>query len=275
MNEPLRSPRLTGRLEMTSGPAPFLGDTRVRLLEEIDRHGSILQAARHVPMSYKTAWEAVEAMNNLAEQPLVDRITGGRSGGGTTLTAHGRRLVALYRAMQAEYQSTLERLAERFADEPEGDVRAFQRLLRRLAVRSSARNQLAGTVLSLRDGPVDVDVSVGIVPGLRIDARITHASVERLGLRVGSEVIAMIKASGLRLERAGTPSTAADVNRFRGELTQIVEGPESAEVTVTLGDGRCVTAVCAVSRLHELTVGIGDPVGVGFEPSAVILVVVD
>lgn len=47
------TPRLTGRLEVSTDLGAFLGDKRVRLLEAIDRHGSISQAAKHVPLSYK------------------------------------------------------------------------------------------------------------------------------------------------------------------------------------------------------------------------------
>ena len=49
----------------------FLGDKRIRLLEAIDQQGSISQAAKAVPMSYKAAWDAVDDMNNVAPQPLV------------------------------------------------------------------------------------------------------------------------------------------------------------------------------------------------------------
>ena len=59
--------RLTGHLEVSTDLGAFLGDTRVRLLEAIDEHGSISQAAKHVPISYKTAWDAIDAMNNLAD----------------------------------------------------------------------------------------------------------------------------------------------------------------------------------------------------------------
>ena len=78
-------------------------------------------------------------MNNVADAPLVERSTGGRAGGGTLLTDHGRRVIALYRAVEAGHQTALDRLAQTFASEPVGDVQSFQRLLRRMAVRSSAR----------------------------------------------------------------------------------------------------------------------------------------
>ena len=39
-------------------------------------------------MSYKAAWDAIDTMNNLAGEPLVERMTGGK-GGGTQLTRRG------------------------------------------------------------------------------------------------------------------------------------------------------------------------------------------
>ena len=57
-------------------------------------------AGRLIPLSYKAAWDAVDAMNNMADSPLVERSVGNRQGGGTTLTHYGRQMVALYRAME-------------------------------------------------------------------------------------------------------------------------------------------------------------------------------
>jgi molybdate transport system regulatory protein len=54
-----------------------------------------------VPLSYKAAWDAIDAMNNLADQPLVVRSTGGKNGGGTQITELRRKVVALYRALEA------------------------------------------------------------------------------------------------------------------------------------------------------------------------------
>ena len=62
--------KLVGKLALETEFGPFLGDTRIRLLEAIDTHGSISQAAKAVPLSYKAAWDAVDAMNNLADEAL-------------------------------------------------------------------------------------------------------------------------------------------------------------------------------------------------------------
>jgi len=267
-------PRLTGQLDISTELGSFLGDTRVRLLEAIAVHGSISQAAKHVPLSYKAAWDAVEAMNNLAEQPLVQRSTGGRAGGGTVLTAHGHRVVAMYRAVEAEYQQALDRLAGQFADAPGGDMPAFQRLLRRLAVRTSARNQFIGTVCGLREGPVDVEVLLRLDDQTELAAVVTRTSAENLNLVIGREVVALVKSSSLLLLTDETLRLSAR-NRLWGTVSRIVDGPVNAEVTLDIGAGRSATAVVTHDSVEALGLSLGVRACAAFKVSSVILAVLD
>jgi hypothetical protein len=46
-----------------------IGDDRIRLLEAIDAYGSLSAAARNVGLTYKAVWDAVAAINDLAERP--------------------------------------------------------------------------------------------------------------------------------------------------------------------------------------------------------------
>lgn len=265
---------LTGHLEVSTDLGPFLGGTRVRLLEAIDAHGSISQAAKHVPMSYKAAWDAVDAMNNLADQPLVERSTGGRAGGGTLLTEHGRRVVALYRAVEAEYQTALDRLATQFADAPGGDVPAFQRLLRRMSVRTSARNQFVCTVIGLRESAVDFEVLLRLDEHTELAAVVTRDSAEQLGLVIGGEVIALVKASSLLLLTDESLRVSAR-NKLWGTVQRIVDGPVNAEVTLDLGSGRTATTVLTRESVASLGLAAGARACVAFKASSVILAVID
>lgn len=267
-------PRLTGRLEVMTDLGAFLGDTRVRLLEAIDQHGSISQAARHVPLSYKAAWDAVDAMNNLADLPLVERSTGGRSGGGTRLTDYGRRVIALYRAVESEYQAALDRLADRFAREPVGDVHAFQKLLRRMSVRSSARNQFVGTVCGLHESPVDFEVLIRLDESTELAAVVTRDSAETLGLKMGSEVIAMVKASSIFVYVDDAMRLSAR-NRLWGTVERLVDGPVNAEVTLALPGGRTATAVVTHESVEALGLAVGVRACAAFKVSSVILAVLD
>ena len=74
----------------------FIDPKRVRLLKEIKECGSINQAAKNAKVSYKSAWDHLEAMNKISPKPLLERNIGGKNGGGTSLTTYAERLLQLY-----------------------------------------------------------------------------------------------------------------------------------------------------------------------------------
>ena len=79
-----------------------LGPGKSRLLGLIAEEHSISEAARKMKMSYKRAWQLIEAMNTCFREPLVESIVGGRQGGGSQLTRTGKQVLALYGAIYAQ-----------------------------------------------------------------------------------------------------------------------------------------------------------------------------
>lgn len=63
----------------------------------------------------------------------------------------------------------------------------------------SARNALKGVVKSVEIGAVNAEVVVEIAPGKEITSIITKKSCENLGVKVGKEVYAVIKASNVMI----------------------------------------------------------------------------
>lgn len=264
------APRLVSKLEVSTDLGAFLGDTRIKLLEAIEQHGSISQAAKHVPLSYKAAWDAVDAMNNLADKPLVERSTGGKHGGGTLLTDHGRKVVGLYRAVEAEYQIALDRLMTQWGEMETGNVRSFQQLLRRMAMRTSARNQLVCTVIGLREGEVDYEVYLRLDNQNELVAVITRDSAEQLGVEIGMEVVALVKASAVLLLTDEGLRTSAR-NHLWGTVERVIDGPVNAEVTLSLGGGKTVTSVVTRESIGSLGLEVGQRACAIFKSSSVIL----
>ena len=262
--------RLRSRLEVDTEFGSFLGDTRIRLLEAIDKHGSISQAAKAVPLSYKAAWDAIDAMNNLADQPLVVRSTGGRNGGGTLLTEHGRKTVALYRALEAEYQAALDRLAASMNEGLAGDFQQFRQLLRRMSMKTSARNQFAGQIVGLREGHVDFEVRLRLDAENELVAVITRESAETLGLAIGMEINALVKSSSVLLLTDANIRTTAR-NHLWGEITRIHDGPVNSEIILALPGGRSVCAVITHDSVEKLGLAVGEPACAVFKASSVIL----
>ena len=85
-------------------PQGRIGPGKIALLEAVEREGSISAAGRALGMSYKRAWDLVDAVNKLVGEPVVAANTGGAGGGGATLTDAGRTLVADYRAIERAAQ---------------------------------------------------------------------------------------------------------------------------------------------------------------------------
>ena len=266
--------RLRGRLEVDTEFGSFLGDTRIRLLEAIDHYGSITRAAKAVPLSYKAAWDAIDAMNNLAAQPLVVRSTGGKNGGGTQLTEQGRKTIALYRALEAQYQAALESLAAGMNDGLASDFDEFRQLLRRLSMKTSARNQFAGRIVALREGAFDCEVRIGLdnegAGASEIVAVITRESAETMALVVGMEVSALVKSSSVLLLTDRALRTTAR-NQMWGEIQRIHDGPVNSEVILALPGGRSVCAVVTRDSVASLELAVGGEACAVFKASAVIL----
>ena len=262
--------QLRGKFQVDTEFGTFLGDTRIKLLEAIDAHGSISQAAKAVPLSYKAAWDAIDIMNNLADQPLVIRSTGGRNGGGTALTEYGHKVVALYRALEAEYQSALDRLAARMNDEQTGDFVQFRQLLKRMSMKTSARNQFAGSIVGLREGDVDFEVRLRLDAENEHDAIITRESAENLDLKIGMDISAIVKSSSVLLLTDTQVKTTAR-NHLWGEITRISDGAVNAEVTIALPGGKTVCAVVTHDSAERLGLAVGERACAVFKAYAVIL----
>jgi molybdate transport system regulatory protein len=237
------------------------------LLERIATTQSIAAAARDVGLSYKAAWDAVEAMNNLSERPLVRRVKGGKGGGGTQLTARGQRLVATYKAVATENARFLEVLNARIGN-PNLDLR----IIGRLAMLTSARNHFSGKVVRIKKGAVNDEVQVRLAGGERVVAIITRESVESLGLKIGSAVIALVKATSVLIatEKAAKLKLSAR-NQLRGTVKRITPGAVNTDVVIELKGGNSVAAIITNGSVKELQLAEGKAATAIFKASSVIL----
>jgi molybdate transport system regulatory protein len=98
-------PSLSVRIDLdTEGR---IGPGKIQLLENIRECGSISAAGRAMNMSYKRAWDLVDEINRICRQAAVERQTGGKNGGGATLTPFGTSLVARYRKIERDAASAV------------------------------------------------------------------------------------------------------------------------------------------------------------------------
>src|SRR5258705_12049865 len=103
----MKSARLVPKIRILIGAVVAIGPGKADLLAAIARTGSISAAAREMKMSYRRAWLLVEAINSAFRRPLIETLTGGRSGGGARITPLGREVLRRYPAMEPEARRSL------------------------------------------------------------------------------------------------------------------------------------------------------------------------
>lgn len=259
---------LEGALWISVGGESLAGHGRIALLQAIAEHGSITQGARAFGMSYKAAWDAIDTMNNIAGERLVETATGGHGGGATRLTPRGRQLVNRFNEVMAIHRRFVEQLGKDALD-----LDHELPLLRILNMKTSARNQFVARVKAIRRGAVNDEIILAMQGGAEIVAVITRESTESLGLQAGSTAVALIKASSVMLMSGEAGARLSARNQLAGVVTGIAPGAVNAEVVLDVeGCGR-VAAVVTQESVQALGLAPGVRAVAAFKASNVMLAV--
>ena len=256
---------LEGRFWISKSEHSFLGKGRIELLLYIKETGSINKAAKMMKMSYKAAWDSVDAMNNLSEYPLVESSKGGKGGGGTHLTEYAKELITTYKVLHEEHQRFLNNLSSRINQE-----NGHFRLLESMNVQLSARNQLKAKVSEIQRSSVESEIFLRLHGDEIIMAIITNDSLDALNLEVGTEVYAIFKANAVVID-ADINLLKSNRNRFIGEVNRISRGNFDAEVIVALKGGNTVCSTMPIDTLNELKLQEGMEVVTFCKPNSIIL----
>lgn len=248
--------RLAGRLD----------DRLFRLLQAIGETGSIHRAAATVGLSHKGARLMLETAGNMAHEPLLASAVGGAGGGGTRLTPAALSLLAAWQALQNDLEAFLREQEQRLATQP-----ALTGLLRRLSMKTTARNQFAGTIRHVEIGPVSAQVTLALKSGDEIVATLTTEAARRLEVREGADALALIKASAIVLvtDFAGWRLSAR--NQLAGTVSRLERGQVSTLVVLTLPGGDTLTASVTNEGVEALDLKVGTAATAVFKAYSVIL----
>ncbi len=98
---------------LVAGDEFLMGPRYVRLLEEIDRRGSIREACSRVGLSYRTCLNRIRQMERVLGSPVIHTTRGGATGGGSDLTEEAREIIRLYRKWRTELERSSDELFRR------------------------------------------------------------------------------------------------------------------------------------------------------------------
>ncbi|MDD3079204.1 MAG: TOBE domain-containing protein [Paludibacter sp.] len=133
----------------------------------------------------------------------------------------------------------------------------------------STRNQLKGTISSITEGAINSEVTISLPGGSQIVSVITNGAVKNLGLKVGEEAYALVKASNVMIGIGVKKISARNV--FTGKVSAILEGAINDEVSIDLGGGHVITAIITKTSVKNLELEIGKEASAIVKASAVIL----
>lgn len=247
------SMQINGHFWVSGEDGADLTAERVRLLEAIDEQGSISAAAKAMGISYRTAWDAVNAINNMSQPPLLEKRPGGTRGGETLLTEQGRRLIEAFHRIQAEHRRMLTSLSRDIAD-----LDHLQTLIRRLTMRTSARNQLRGTVIGIQIGPVNAEVTLAISRNNNLTATVTRESLDEMKLTEGRDAYALFKASAVILTPPNEAMRTSVSNRLCGIVSRIQHGPVNSEIVLELDGDKHIAATITRDSEAQLDIRKGN-----------------
>lgn len=255
---------LNANLVLSRGRAGRVGADRIALIEAVAKDGSITSAAKRLGLSYRAAWDAIQAVNNLFDEPLIVASPGGAKGGAAQITPKGRQVVGAYRRIESDLSEIWARLDA--AGVNGADIWS-------LGMKTSARNALRGVVETIVDDAVNSEVSLRIGEGVTIAAVVTRGSVESLGLVVGAPAIALIKSSFVILAPGGEPLRTSARNLLQGLVLSRTDGGVSSEIVLQLAEGKTLTATLTRESADDLDLKVGDPVQALVKAPHVILAV--
>ena len=258
---------LEGEIWLTeNSTANRLALEQIGLLRAIRETGSITAAAKSIGISYKTAWDRLERLNNLSKVPLVERASGGNRGGGTLLTAQGERLVNGFAALSQQHKDFMQVLNTDLNSLD--DIAGF---VKHSTLQASARNQFLGTIKLLQTGTVNTDIILELADSLELVAQISEQSRQGMGLQPGQTVLALIKASSVTLA-AGESINVSARNCFRGSVSRFEIGAVNTDVAIDIGGGKTLGAMITNPSQIQLGLREGSKVIAFFKASSVILV---
>jgi molybdate transport system regulatory protein len=138
-------------------------------------------------------------------------------------------------------------------------------------VKSTARNQWPGKVVSVLLGAVTAEIVVALDGGTEVVASVTVDSAKRMGLESGREVLVLVKAHMVILALDFDGYVISARNQLAGVISDIKTGPVTADVTLSFPNGDTVTAAITTESLQTLGLSVGQNAIALFKSGSVVL----
>jgi len=238
---------LESDLLLRKGVEEFLSPKIVQLLENITIYGSISKAAKASGVTYKTAWAWIEKINTLTPTPMVQRISGGKGGGGTVITAYAKELICRYLEVQALHQKHLTNLEKAFdqLSTKVKDESVFSRLDAQIK-KISYYDDKATVLLALLDDQI-------------ISAKVAKAFLEVKALDIGSYVSVLIESDTVSVSKSFEKELSSQ-NKLKTKVKDIMIHGQDVLLELSLGMHESISSQITYKSYQDLTIKKDDEI---------------
>lgn len=164
----------------------LLGRGGAKLLESIEKEGSLTKAAKKLNISYRYAWGYLKKIEKKIGGPIVETFKGGADGGGgMKLTPLGKYLFRKYKRFESFIEHALKN----------------SELWEACGFSIPDKNRLSGEIIDLKIGDSAAFVQIEIKKPFTVTSVITAKSVKELEINEGSQVKVFIKSTEVMVDK--------------------------------------------------------------------------
>ncbi|MDD2838336.1 TOBE domain-containing protein [Sulfuricurvum sp.] len=125
-------------------------------------------------------------------------------------------------------------------------------------MKTSARNELKGTISEIKKGQINSEIVLNIGGGTVLKAVITNDSVDDMQLSIGESIYAIIKAPFVMVSKEN-PGKISTRNVIETKVLEVKNGIVNGELKLAMGD-QTLTAVITEDAVEDLGFSVGDKV---------------
>ena len=138
-------------------------------------------------------------------------------------------------------------------------------------MKTSSRNAFTGKITAIILGGLNDEIELELASGEKMYGQLAHASAERLGLKEGSEAMALVKATEILLVSDNDDYEICCRNQFTGKVLKLVRGFVNGEVIIQTPSGLELNATVSLEGINRLRVERGATVTAMFKSSHVMI----
>jgi len=232
---------LESDLYLSKHSEEFLSPKRVQLLENITIYGSITKAAKASGITYKTAWAWIDKMNTLATKPLVQRISGGKGGGGTIVTAFAKSLMQRFIELEALHQKHLASLDRSFDDLDTGKMHDF------------VFSRLNAEIVSISEHESRASLVLKLCTGEVLNAQVPMAFVTVNKLKKEALISVLIESEAVSVSRYSEDELSS-TNRLRTRVKEISIQEDEVLLRLCLDNGDFIYSQITYQSFEKLKI---------------------